>query len=111
MQGPLGGQSVPGLQVEESYLLRDIDYEDNGNEQSKISTLSWEAAIHRHVEELYGPSAEVSDMTFFIFNQLVTFSHIYPYPFQWNGFRDQDLDMSITYTVDAPWRLLYISYL
>ncbi|CAH1417368.1 unnamed protein product [Lactuca virosa] len=60
VQGPLGGQSVPGLQVEESYLLRDIDYEDNGNEQSKISTLSWEAAIHRHVEELYGPSAEGS---------------------------------------------------
>lgn len=60
VQGPLGGQSVPGLQVEESYLLRDIDYEDNGDEQSHISTLSWEAAIQRHVEELYGPSVEGS---------------------------------------------------
>ncbi|KAL4575265.1 hypothetical protein LXL04_022107 [Taraxacum kok-saghyz] len=62
VQGPLGGQSVPGLQVEESYLLRDIDYEDNGNEQSKISTLSWEAAIQRHVEELYGLSVEGSGL-------------------------------------------------
>ncbi|XP_024990189.1 uncharacterized protein LOC112524555 isoform X3 [Cynara cardunculus var. scolymus] len=60
VQGPLGWQSVPGLPVEESFLLRDVDYLDDGNEQAKISTLSWEAAIQRHVEELYGPSAEGS---------------------------------------------------
>lgn len=48
--------------MEESFLLRDVDYidNDNGNEQVKISTLSWEAAIQRHVEELYGPPVEVS---------------------------------------------------
>lgn len=62
LQGPLGWQSVRGLAVEESFLLRDVDYvdNDNGNEQVKISTLSWEAAIQRHVEELYGPPVEVS---------------------------------------------------
>lgn len=60
VQGPLGWQSIPGLPVEESFLLRDVDYVDNGKEQVKISTLSWEAAIQRHVEELYGPSVEGS---------------------------------------------------
>ncbi|KAF5794542.1 putative spatacsin [Helianthus annuus] len=60
VQGPLGWQSVPGMPMEESFLLRDVDYVDNGNEQIKITTLSWEAAIQRHVEELYGPSLEGS---------------------------------------------------
>ena len=61
LQGPLGWQTVPELAVEESLFLGDVDYVDNGNEQAKVSTLSWEAAIQRHVEELYGPSVEVSD--------------------------------------------------
>ncbi|KAK9064048.1 hypothetical protein SSX86_017920 [Deinandra increscens subsp. villosa] len=60
VQGPLGWQSVPGLPVEDSFLLRDTDYVDNGNGQVKITALSWEAAIQRHVEELYGPSLEGS---------------------------------------------------
>ncbi|KAI7730053.1 hypothetical protein M8C21_020004 [Ambrosia artemisiifolia] len=60
VQGPLGWQSVPGMPVEESFLLRDVDYVDNGNEQIKITTLSWEAAIQRHAEELYDPSLEGS---------------------------------------------------
>lgn len=60
VQGPLGWQSVPELAVEESLFLGDVDYVDNGNEQAKVSTLSWEAAIQRHVEELYGPSVEGS---------------------------------------------------
>ncbi|KAJ9553781.1 hypothetical protein OSB04_017826 [Centaurea solstitialis] len=59
-RGPIGWQSVPGLPVEESFLLGDVDYVDGDNEQAKISTLSWEAAIQRHAEELYGPSAEGS---------------------------------------------------
>nr|XP_043630154.1 uncharacterized protein LOC122601459 [Erigeron canadensis] len=58
VQGPLGWQSVPGLPVEESLFLRDVDC----NEQAKISTLSWEAAIQRHVEELYGSSVEGSGL-------------------------------------------------
>ncbi|KAL8218308.1 hypothetical protein R6Q57_021681 [Mikania cordata] len=60
VQGPLGWQSVPGFSMEESFPLRDVDYVDNGNGQVKITTLSWEAAIQRHVEELYGPSLEGS---------------------------------------------------
>ncbi|XP_076902084.1 uncharacterized protein LOC143556706 isoform X1 [Bidens hawaiensis] len=60
VQGPLGWQSIPGMPVEESFLIRDVDYVDNGNEQVKITALSWEAAIQRHVEELYGPSLEGS---------------------------------------------------
>ncbi|XP_071689848.1 uncharacterized protein [Rutidosis leptorrhynchoides] len=60
VQGPIGWQSIPGLPVEESLFFRDISYVDKSNEEAKISPLSWEAAIQRHVVELCGPSVEES---------------------------------------------------
>lgn len=59
VQGPLGWQSMVGLPAEEAYLQGDIEFLLSDQEYSEISAMSWEAAIHKQIEqELYPSSAE-----------------------------------------------------
>ncbi|KAA8530957.1 hypothetical protein F0562_005676 [Nyssa sinensis] len=63
VEGPLGWPSLVGLTTGESFLLRDIDFFINANEHAEISSVSWEAAIQKHVEEeLYASSLEESGL-------------------------------------------------
>ncbi|KAK2975888.1 hypothetical protein RJ640_015319 [Escallonia rubra] len=63
VQGPLGWQSLAGLSTGESFLLGDIDYIVNANENAEIKAISWEAAIQKHVEEeLYDSALEVTGL-------------------------------------------------
>lgn len=59
LQGPLGWQSLSGLPIGESLLDRDIDFFTNADEQAEIGAVSWEATIHKHIEEELYKSALV----------------------------------------------------
>ncbi|KAF5960350.1 hypothetical protein HYC85_001559 [Camellia sinensis] len=61
VQGPLGWQSLAGVPAGE-FPLRDIDFFVNADEHAEISAISWEAAIQKHVEELYASSLEESGL-------------------------------------------------
>uniref|UniRef100_A0A2P2LNY5 Uncharacterized protein LOC105123888 isoform X3 n=1 Tax=Rhizophora mucronata TaxID=61149 RepID=A0A2P2LNY5_RHIMU len=61
MKGPLGWESLSDLPTGDSLLHRDIDFCIHAGEHTKISAISWEATIQKHVQdELYDSSLEES---------------------------------------------------
>lgn len=54
VQGPLGWQSLSSsTSTEESFLNRGIGFVLNADENSGFTSISWEAAIQRNIEEHY----------------------------------------------------------
>ncbi|XP_063949090.1 uncharacterized protein LOC108222676 isoform X2 [Daucus carota subsp. sativus] len=63
VQGPLGCRSLSGLPRGETLPVKDIEYLVNANENVEISAMTWETAIHKHVEEeFYASSTKESGL-------------------------------------------------
>lgn len=63
LQGPLGCRSLSGLPRGETLPVKDIEYLVNANENVEISAMTWETAIHKHVEEeFYASSTKVKSV-------------------------------------------------
>ncbi|KAK6924171.1 Spatacsin, C-terminal domain [Dillenia turbinata] len=58
VQGPLGWPSLADLPAQELMLHGHFSFDIDVSEDAEICTVSWEAAIQKHVEELYNSSPE-----------------------------------------------------